>query len=287
MNETPTQDWIPDEVDTTVPSMARAYDYLLGGAHNFAVDRMVADQAEKMMPGAAKIARLNRAFLNRAVRYLLNNGVRQFLDVGSGIPTVGNVHEVAQQINPGARVVYVDKDPIAVAHSELMLGANDNAEVLRADMRDPDSILGSSEVRRLLDFEEPIALLMVMMVHWVPDSDDPWNLIARYRDALPAGSYLALSHVTADQRQDQISDAKDMIQQSRSADQLTPRSHDQVVPLFDGFDLVEPGVVGCGLWRPSGPGDIADNHELNAHVYAGVGKKRPAGQGFTDAERHP
>jgi hypothetical protein len=277
MNETPTQDWIPDEVDTTVPSMARAYDYLLGGAHNFAVDRMVADQAEKMMPGAAKIARLNRAFLNRAVRYLLNNGVRQFLDVGSGIPTVGNVHEVAQQINPGARVVYVDKDPIAVAHSELMLGANDNAEVLRADMRDPDSILGSSEVRRLLDFEEPIALLMVMMVHWVPDSDDPWNLIARYRDALPAGSYLALSHVTADQRQDQISDAKDMIQESRSADQLTPRSHDQVVRLFDGFDLVEPGVVGCGLWHPSGPGDVADNHELNAHVYAGVGKKRAAG----------
>jgi hypothetical protein len=277
MNETPTQDWIPDEVDTTVPSMARAYDYLLGGAHNFAVDRMVADQAEKMMPGAAKIARLNRAFLNRAVRYLLDNGVRQFLDVGSGIPTVGNVHEVAQQINPGARVVYVDKDPIAVAHSELMLGANDNAEVLRADMRDPDSILGSSEVRRLLDFDEPIALLMVMMVHWVPDSDDPWNLIARYRDALPTGSYLALSHVTADQRQDQISDAKDMIQESRSADQLTPRSHDQVVRLFDGFDLVEPGVVGCGLWHPSGPGDIADNHELNAHVYAGVGKKRAAG----------
>jgi hypothetical protein len=277
MNETPTQDWIPDEVDTTVPSMARAYDYLLGGAHNFAVDRMVADQAEKMMPGAAKIARLNRAFLNRAVRYLLDNGVRQFLDVGSGIPTVGNVHEVAQQINPGARVVYVDKDPIAVAHSELMLGANDNAEVLRADMRDPDSILGSSEVRRLLDFDEPIALLMVMMVHWVPDSDDPWNLITRYRDALPTGSYLALSHVTADQRQDQISDAKDMIQESRSADQLTPRSHDQVVRLFDGFDLVEPGVVGCGLWHPSGPGDIADNHELNAHVYAGVGKKRAAG----------
>ncbi|MBP2330714.1 hypothetical protein JOF56_011099 [Kibdelosporangium banguiense] len=275
MSETPTKGWVPDEVDTTVPSMARAYDFLLGGAHNFAVDRMVADQAEKLMPGAAKIARLNRAFLGRAVRYLLNAGVKQFLDVGSGIPTVGNVHEVAQQINPEARVLYVDKDPIAVAHSELMLGANDKAEILRADMRDPDSIIGSSQARRLLDFDEPIALLMVMMVHWVPDADDPWALIAQYRDALPAGSYLALSHVTADQRQDQIADAKDMIQESRSADQLTPRSHEQVVRLFNGFDLVEPGVVGCGLWHPGGPGDIADNHELNAHVYAGVGKKLP------------
>jgi hypothetical protein len=274
MSETPIKSWVPDEVDTSVPSMARAYDFLLGGAHNFAVDRMVAEQAEKLMPGAAKIARLNRAFLGRAVRYLLDNGTKQFLDVGSGIPTVGNVHEVAQQIDPGARVLYVDKDPIAVAHSELMLAANDNAAVLRADMRDPDSIIGSSEARRLLNFDEPIALLMVMMVHWVPDADDPWSLISRYRDALPSGSYLALSHVTADQRKDQIADAKDMIQESRSTDQLTPRSHSQVVRLFSGFDLIEPGVVGCGLWHPNGPGDIADNHELNAHVYAGVGKKQ-------------
>ncbi|MET0233624.1 MAG: SAM-dependent methyltransferase [Kibdelosporangium sp.] len=272
-SQTPAGGWIPDEVNTTVPSMARAYDFLLGGAHNFAVDRLVAEQAEKLMPGAAKIARLNRAFLGRAVRFLMDEGIRQFLDVGSGIPTVGNVHEVAQQIDPSARVLYVDKDPIAVAHSELMLGDNDNADVLRGDMRDPDSIIHSSEARRLLNFDEPIALLLVMMVHWVPDADDPWALIARYRDALPAGSYLALSHVTADQRQDQISGAKDMIQESRSTDQLTPRSHDQIAQLFDGFDLVEPGIVGCGLWHPRGPGDIADNHELNAHVYAGVGKK--------------
>ncbi|WP_441297523.1 SAM-dependent methyltransferase [Actinosynnema sp. ALI-1.44] len=267
---------MPDEVDTSVPSMARAYDFLLGGAHNFDVDRIVAEQAEKLMPGAAKIARLNRAFLGRAVRFLLDQGVRQFLDIGSGIPTVGNVHDVAHQIAPEARVLYVDKDPIAVAHSELMLTAIDNAEVLRADMRDPDSILGSSQARRLLNFDEPIALLMVMMLHWLPDSDDPWALIAHYRDALPDGSYLALSHVTADQRQDQIADATDMIRESRSTDQLTPRTHDQIVRLFDGFTIVDPGVVGCGLWHPQGPGDISDNPEINAHVYAGVAEKKPA-----------
>jgi hypothetical protein len=272
-NEIPVQEWVPAEVDTSVPSMARAYDFLLGGAHNFAIDRQVADQADKLMPGARQIARLNRAFLGRAVRHLVDAGVRQFLDIGSGIPTVGNVHEVAQYYVPECRVLYVDKDPIAVAHSELMLAANDNAGILRADMRDPDSILGSSEARRLLNFDEPIALLMVMMVHWVPDHDDPHGLIARYRDALTSGSHLVLSHVTADQRQDQISEAKDMIKESRSADQLTPRTHEQVTTFFDGFELLEPGLVGCGLWRPGGPADIADNHELNAHVYAGVGRK--------------
>ncbi|MET0132010.1 MAG: SAM-dependent methyltransferase [Kibdelosporangium sp.] len=272
-HEIPVQEWVPTEVDTTVPSMARAYDFLLGGGHNFAIDRQVADQADKLMPGARQIARLNRAFLGRAVRHLVDAGATQFLDIGSGIPTVGNVHEVAQHYVPEARVLYVDKDPIAVSHSELMLAANDHAGVLRADMRAPESILNSSEARRLLNFDEPIALLMVMMVHWVPDQDDPHGLIRRYLDALPPGSFLVLSHVTADQRQDQISDAKDMIRQSRSTDQLTPRSYADVLRFFEGLELVEPGLVGCGLWRPGGPGDIADNHELNAHVYAGVGRK--------------
>jgi S-adenosyl methyltransferase len=270
---TPTQNWVPAEVDTTVPSMARAYDFLLGGGHNFAVDRQVAEHAEKLMPGARKIARLNRAFLGRAVRFLAGEGVGQFLDIGSGIPTVGNVHDVAQRAVPGSRVLYVDKDPIAVAHSELMLAENDNADVLQADMRDPDSILGSSQARRLLRFDQPVALLLVMMVHWIPDENDPYGIIARYREALPSGSYLVLSHVTADHRQDQITDAKDMIKESRSADELTPRTHEQVVRMFDGFTLLEPGVVGCGTWRPGGPGDITEDYELNAHIYAGVGQK--------------
>ncbi|WP_132126254.1 SAM-dependent methyltransferase [Actinocrispum wychmicini] len=271
---TPLDAWVPSGVDVTVPSMARTYDFLLGGGHNFAPDRELAARTEQLMPGAGKVARINRAFLGRAVRYLADRGVDQFLDIGSGIPTVGNVHEVAQRALPNARVLYVDKDPIAVAHSELMLTHNDNADILRADMRDPASILTSAQARRLLDLSRPIALLMVMMVHWVPDADDPHALIGRYRDALSAGSYLVLSHVTADQRQDQISDARNTIEQSRSADHLTPRTHAEVLCLFDGFDLVEPGLVGCGLWQPAGPGDLSDtNHELNAHIYAGVGRK--------------
>ena len=268
------EEWVPSSVDITVPSMARTYDFLLGGGHNFGPDRDLAVRVEQLMPGAGKIARLNRAFLGRAVRYLTDQGIDQFLDIGSGIPTVGNVHEVAQKQHPGARVLYVDKDPIAVAHSELMLARNDNADILGADMRDPESILTSVEARRLLNFNRPVALLLVMMIHWIPDQDDPFAVIARYRDALPPGSFLALSHVTADQREDQIGNAQDMIQQSRSADQLTPRTHAEILRFFDGFDLVEPGLVGCGLWRPGGPGDLSDsNHELNAHIYAGVGRK--------------
>jgi hypothetical protein len=268
------EEWVPSSVDITVPSMARTYDFLLGGGHNFGPDRDLAVRVEQLMPGAGKIARLNRAFLGRAVRYLTEQGIDQFLDIGSGIPTVGNVHEVAQKQHPGARVLYVDKDPIAVAHSELMLARNDNADIIGADMRDPESILTSVEARRLLNFNRPVALLLVMMIHWIPDQDDPYAVIARYRDALPPGSFLALSHVTADQREDQIGGAQDIIQQSRSADQLTPRTHAEILRFFDGFDLVEPGLVGCGLWRPGGPGDLSDsNHELNAHIYAGVGRK--------------
>ncbi|MEV4318825.1 SAM-dependent methyltransferase [Actinocrispum sp. NPDC049592] len=266
-------DWVPAGLDTGAPSMARVYDFLLGGAHNFAADRAVAEQTMKLMPGARKVAQINRAFLGRAVRCLVDLGVRQFLDIGSGIPTVGNVHEIAQSRAPESRVVYVDKDPVAVAHSELMLAHNDNAAVIAADMRDPDSILNHHVTRRLLRRDEPIGLLLIMMVHWVPDSDDPHGLIARYRDALPDGSYIALSHVTPDERQDQITDAKDMIKQSRSADQLTPRTYDEVLRLFDGFELLEPGLVGCGVWRPEHAGDFADNPELNSHVYAGVARK--------------
>jgi SAM-dependent methyltransferase len=267
------REWVPPGVDTTVPSMARAYDYLLGGGHNFAADRQVADAAEQIMPGARQIARLNRAFLRRAVLHLVSSGVRQFLDIGSGVPTVGNVHEIVAQVDPDSRVVYVDKDPVAVAHSELLLAGNNNAAVLEGDFHDPEDIVGHPTVTRLLDFDQPVGLLVVMMLHFVPDSWDPAAILARYRDVLAPGSHLVLSHVTADQRPDQISEAADMIARSSSPDQLTYRTHAQVVRFFDGFDLVAPGVVGCGLWHPGGPGDIANDPDVNAHVYAGVGRK--------------
>ncbi len=152
------QEWVPPGVDITAPSMARTYDFMLGGGHNFAVDREVGAQIERAMPGLRLAARVNRAFLGRVVRYMVDQGVRQFLDIGSGIPTVANVHEVAQGRDPECRVVYVDRDPVAVAHSELMLAGNDRAAVVHADMRDPEQILGSPQALRLLDLDEPVGL---------------------------------------------------------------------------------------------------------------------------------
>jgi S-adenosyl methyltransferase len=267
------REWVPPGVDTDVPSMARAYDYLLGGGHNFAADRRLADAAERIMPGARQIARLNRSFLRRAVLYLVRSGVRQFVDVGSGVPTVGNVHEIVLEADPDCHVLYVDKDPVAVAHSELLLAGNDHAAVIQADFRDPEDIFGRPEAVRLLDPDRPIGLLVVMMLHFVPDSWGPAGILARYRDRLVPGSHLVLSHVTADQRPDQITEAADLIARSSSPDQLRYRSHAEVVRFFDGFDLVEPGVVGCGLWHPGGPGDISNDADVNAHVYAGMGRK--------------
>ncbi|MFJ6672070.1 SAM-dependent methyltransferase [Actinosynnema sp. NPDC091369] len=266
-------EWIPSGVDISVPSVARTYDYMLGGAHNFAVDRALGERIEAMMPGLRNAARVNRAFLGRVVRFMVDRGVRQFLDIGSGIPTVGNVHEVAQAVAPGARVLYVDRDPVAVAHSELMLLGNDDAAVVQADMREPDVILNSDAARRLLDFDQPIGVLMLLMLHWVPDDADPRALVARYRDALAPGSYLAVTHATGDNQGENLNDATDAIKQSNSPDQVNLRSHAEITRMFDGFELVDPGLVGCGEWRPGGPGDIASEPDMNMLVYAGVGRK--------------
>ncbi len=267
------RNWIPQSVDVSAPSMARTYDYLLGGGHNFAVDRELARHVEAIMPDARSVARVSRAFLARTVRFMVARGVRQFLDIGSGIPTVANVHEVAQGAAPECRVVYVDKDPIAVAHSELMLVDNDRATIVQADMRDPESILDRPETRGLIDFDQPVGLLMLMMLHWLPDEADPWHLMARYRDALAPGSYLAITHVTADNQDHGVAEVTDLISESRSADQLTERSHEQVLALFGDFELVEPGLVGCAAWRPTGPVDMSDTPESNRTVYGGVARK--------------
>ncbi|MFI5591393.1 SAM-dependent methyltransferase [Amycolatopsis sp. NPDC051758] len=266
-------EWVPPGVDISVPSMARTYDFMLGGGHNFAVDRAVGEQIEHAMPGLRDAARVNRAFLGRAVRFMTDQGIRQFLDLGSGIPTVANVHEVAQAEHPDCRVVYVDRDPVAVAHSELMLAGNDHAAIVQADMRDPEKILESPEVRGLLDLGRPVGLLMLLMLHWVPDESDPLDLVGRYRAALAPGSFLAITHVTGDHQGDNLEEATDVIKESRSPDQVTLRTHAQVSDLFAGFEIVEPGLVGCGEWRPSGPADISDAAAMNMLVYAGIGRK--------------
>jgi SAM-dependent methyltransferase len=266
------QNWIPQSVDVSVPSAARLYDYLLGGAHNFAVDREMGDKVERAWPHVRSGARLNRAFLGRAVRFMVGQGVRQFLDIGSGIPTVSNVHEVAQAANPECRVVYVDRDPVAVAHSELLLADNDLTGVVQADMRDPGSILTSGEVRRLLDFDEPIGLLMLLMVHWVPTESDPWGLLKQYREVLAGGSYLAITHYTSDHEHQDSSTAATRINQA-GGDQVVSRSWDEIAAMFGDFELVEPGLVGFAEWRTSGPGDISDDPMTNKIAYGGVARK--------------
>ncbi|WP_436502045.1 SAM-dependent methyltransferase [Actinokineospora sp. HUAS TT18] len=267
------QGWVPSSVDVTVPSIARAYDYLLGGGHNFEADRELSRKAEQMLVGLRQLVRMNRAFLGRAVRHMMDQGVRQFLDIGAGIPTVGSLHQVAHSIDPACRVVYVDRDPVAVAHSELMLAGEDRVAIVAADIRDPEGIFGSPEARRLLDLDEPVGVLMLFMLHWVPDEWDPIGLLARYRDRLAPGSMMAITHASDDHKKAEINEVAGLVERSKSRDQVQLRSHAEIEALFAGYDMVEPGLVGCGLWRPEGPADIAGEADMNSQFYAGVGRR--------------
>ena len=259
-------DWIPEGIDTDLPSAARVYDYLLGGAHNFEADRAVGKKILDILPDGRQVASSNRAFLARAVRQLIDEGITQFLDLGSGIPTVGNVHEVAQLLNPESRVVYVDHDPVAVAHSELILAGNERATVIDADMTEPEQVLGSPGVGQFIDFAEPVGLLLVAVFHFVPDEKNPHAILRKYLNVLPAGSFVALSHLTADQYPAEMAGVVEAMKHSR--DPMFFRPYDYVVSLFDDLDLVEPGVVHAPLWRPD-PGDL----DVQPGVYAGVARK--------------
>ncbi|HEY8371710.1 MAG TPA: SAM-dependent methyltransferase [Pseudonocardiaceae bacterium] len=262
--------WVPEGVNVDQPSAARIYDYLLGGAHNFAVDRQLAEQFEKALPGSRDIARVNRAFLRRAVLFMMQNGIDQFLDIGSGIPTVGNVHEIVQEANPEGRVVYVDNEAVAVAHSQLMLEDNEHAAAIQADMLEPESILSAPATKRLLDFDRPLGLLMVGVLHFVPHSVDVQGLLATYRERLAPGSYLAISHFTWDVRPQEMAEMVEVMK--KSTDPIHPRTGDEIRELFTGFDLVEPGVVSPVLWRAQSPGDGGMDPD-QVSLYAGVGRK--------------
>lgn len=263
-------DWVPSIADTSEPSSARIYDCMLGGSHNFAADRAMADQVERAVPGIRSAARVNRAFLARAVRFMIEAGVRQFLDIGSGIPTVGNVHEIAQRENSSCRVVYVDKDPIAVAHSELMLADNDHAAVVEADLREPRTVL--AQARDLLNFEEPVGLLFLLVLHWVPD-EDMAGLMAAYREPLVPGSHLAITHMTDDMQSAKIDAVAGIVRGSRGAGEVYPRTRTEIAGLFGDFELLIPGVVPTGTWRPGGIGDIAEDPEMNELSFAGIAKR--------------
>jgi S-adenosyl methyltransferase len=262
-------------INTSVPNPARIYDYLLGGKDNYPADREVAEQLATIAPVAREVVRDNRAFLRRAVRFLTREaGIRQFIDLGSGLPTQGNVHEIAQAIAPDARVVYVDHDAMVVTHSRALL-AGDNTVAIQADLREPDVILGHPEVRELIDFDQPIALLLVAILHFLPDDDDPFGIVARFRDSLPAGSHLVVSHGTRDVPVRPDMSAEAMAEMGARVEQLyqqttayiVTRPHAQVERFFDGFDLVDPGLVQIQLWRP----DEATSM-LPGGFYGGVGR---------------
>ena len=268
-------DWTTT-VNTGVPNPARIYDYLLDGKDNFPADRDVAEQLLAIAPVARDVVEDNRAFLRRAVRFLAGEaGIRQFIDLGSGLPTQGNVHEIAQAVAPDARVVYVDNDPMVVTHSRALL-AGDNTAAIRADLREPDVLLGHAELRELIDLDQPIALLLMAILHFFDDDEDPFGIVARFRDALPAGSYLAISHGTRDipERSDlspaamaEMGAKVERLYQLTTASLVT-RSRAQVERFFAGFDLLEPGVVEIQLWRPDGEGS-----KLPGGFYGGVGHK--------------
>src|ERR1700733_3762065 len=241
--------WVPPEVDVKRANSARVYDYLLGGSHNFLADQDLGRSLAATDPSVRAIARANRDFLGRAVRFLAQAGVGQFLDIGSGIPTQGNVHEVAQQGSPGSTVVYVDVDPVAIAHSKALLAGNGNTAVIEADLRHPDQILAHAGTRRLIDFSQPTGLLLVSVLPFISDDADPGRIVATLRDALAPGSYLVLAHAT-DASRPVVAQATEKVYNGGVSAQARMRSGEEILRFFGGVELVDPGLVYIPLWRP-------------------------------------
>nr|WP_269476310.1 SAM-dependent methyltransferase [Phytohabitans suffuscus] len=254
---------------------ARMYDYYLGGIHNFPADQEAAKAVLAKSPNLRASALANRAFLGRAVRYLTSLGVRQFLDLGSGIPTVGNVHEIAQAAIPDARVVYVDIDPEAVSESLDLLDGNQFATAIRADVRQPQAILDNPQVRKLLDFDQPIAVLLVAVLHFVEETDEACDIIGTLRSTMVPGSHLVIAHATVDEL---VFDERELkktqeVYRRQTATPLTPRKKSDVTRLFDGFELVEPGVVWLNRWRPEPDTvDVFAEQPFLSGFYVGMGR---------------
>ena len=264
--------WVPDDIDIERPAPARMYDYYLGGSHNFAADRALAEQAMGVWPDSPHIARANRAFLRRAVAHAVARGVDQFLDLGSGIPTSGNVHEVAAVLDPAARTVYVDNDPVAVAHSRTILASTPSAVVVHADLRDTDTVL--AEARRSLDLTRPVAVLMFAVLHFVADEDGPADVVGAYRSATVPGSLLALTHATNDYQPERIEKMEQVYRGATAG--LTGRSHERIMELLAGYDVIPPGLVSMIEWRPdpdAGPDPLGGDVRRYS-AYAAVGLRR-------------
>lgn len=255
-----------------VASAARIYDYLLGGHHNVEADRLAAERLREINPDAPRASWANRAFLRRAVTFVIEQGIEQFLDIGSGIPTVGNVHEVAQRTKAEARVVYVDTDPVAVRQSLDILKGQPTVTAIRADARQPEIILGHPAVQRLLDFRRPVAVLLVALLHFVPDDEAAYRLVGVLRGALAPGSFLVLSHGTHEGVPDDVVARGERLY-AGTTNPLKGRTRAQIVRFFDGLDLVEPGLVYVPQWRPEGPHSPFSDEPSRSAVLAAIGRK--------------
>ncbi|MBG0830301.1 SAM-dependent methyltransferase [Planomonospora sp. ID67723] len=257
---------VPVGVDPSVPSSARVYDYLLDGKDNFEIDRALAARLLEVAPDTRLVAKASRRFLVSAVRHMAESGVRQFLDLGAGIPTSPSVHEIAREIHPDARVAYVDYDPVVKLHNEVILSVGKDVISLQADVRDPGSIIGAPEITELVDFSEPVGVLLLGVLHFVTDAEDPAGIVRAFRDRMAPGSHLLLSHAMAESAPEAVAQLKATT--AGSPAQPTFRTHDQVLALFDGFDLVEPGLVPVQDWRPD-----LEEPSTKLRVEGGLGRR--------------
>jgi hypothetical protein len=263
-------DWRWAGLDVDRPNAARMYDYALGGSHNFPADRAAAEALYRIYPDAPAVGQANRAFLRRAVTYCSGQGVCQYLDIGSGIATVGNVHEIAHRLDPECRVVYVDSDPVAVGTTRHMLADVPNAAIVHADLREVDTVLEAPQTRQLLDFRQPMALLMVAVLHYVPLEDDVLGLVGRYRSALAPGSLLVVSHTTWDPRPEVAAAIRRVFDENGLV--VAHRSRDEVAALFAGLELIEPGVVWTPQWHPIDDSEPFYADPGRSATYAAVGR---------------
>jgi S-adenosyl methyltransferase len=262
-------------IDITTPSVARMYDFYLGGKDNFAIDRETAAKALEQAPELPMMAREGRRFLGRVVRFLVESGIRQFVDIGSGLPTQRNVHEIAQSYAPEARIAYVDNDPIVLAHARALLSGNGLATVIEGDMAEPDRILEAPALRRLIDLERPVAFLLMSVLHLVPDDDLANHIAARLRDAMVPGGYLAVSHAVSDLRPTAASRIASLYQATgavANGPRRELRKKADVEPFFGDLEMVEPGLVYLPQWRPDLPG--ATEASAPVWVVGGVGRRR-------------
>jgi SAM-dependent methyltransferase len=255
--------------DTTKAHPARVYDYWLGGKDNFAADRVLAERASANAPEVTMACRENRAFLGRAVRMLAGQGLRQFIDIGTGFPTMGNSDEAAHSVAPDAHVVCIDNDPVVLAHSRALLSRRgaDRTTVVEGDLRDPEAILADPDLRAAIDFSQPVVLLLVAILHFLRDSDDPAGIIAAFRRVMAPGSYLVVSHATYDFNIKVLNNSR--VYNDATAP-FIPRSRAQILGLLGGFDLIEPGLVDAAQWRPDG---TRPQPPMHLNIYGGVAAK--------------